>query len=75
MGIGVWFGEEDFLNSRIVAMREVADGAIKIRKSPKVESAAMFFRRLSLLRTLDIVYGVTFEETYSINVQLWCKNL
>ena len=35
--MGVWFGEEDFLNSRIVAMREVADGAIKIRESPKVE--------------------------------------
>ena len=40
MGIGVCFGEQDFLNSRIVAMREVADGAIKIRESPKVEPVA-----------------------------------
>ena len=36
----MWFGEEDFLNSRIVAMREVADGAIKIWESPKVEPVA-----------------------------------
>ena len=38
--MGVWFGEEDFLNSRIAAGREGAGEAIKIRESPKVESVA-----------------------------------
>jgi hypothetical protein len=40
MDIGLWFPEEDFLNSRIVAVREAAGGAIKIRESPKVEPVA-----------------------------------
>ena len=36
----MWVGDEDFLNSRMVAVREVADGAIKIWESPKVEPVA-----------------------------------